>query len=70
MCLMKEKILEQKSIHKKYSREFKDRALELSKKVGVPQAAEDLGIPSSMLYSWRSQREQSGQGTGMTHGFL
>ncbi len=51
----------QKSSRKKYSAEFKDRALSLSDKVGVPQAAEDLGIPSAMLYSWRTRRNQSGQ---------
>lgn len=60
-CLMKEKISEQKSGRKKYSPEFKDRALALSDKVGVPQAAIDLSIPSSMLYSWRTKRDQSGQ---------
>ena len=58
---MKDKRSEQKSVRKKYSSEFKDRALALSDKVGVPQAAEDLGIPSSMLYSWRTKRNQCGQ---------
>jgi transposase-like protein len=60
-CLMKEKMSGQKNGRKKYSAEFKDRALALSDKVGVSQAAEDLGIPSAMLYSWRTKRNQSGQ---------
>lgn len=58
---MKDKMSEQKSVRKKYSSEFKDRALALSDKVGVPQAAEDLGIPTAMLYSWRTKRNQCGQ---------
>jgi transposase-like protein len=58
---MKDKMSEQKSVRKKYSSEFKDRALALSDKVGVPQAAEDLGISSAMLYSWRTKRNQCGQ---------
>ncbi len=58
---MKEKVTGQKSLRKKYSSEFKDRALALSDRVGVPQAAEDLGIPTAMLYSWRTKRNQCGQ---------
>lgn len=58
---MKEKVTGQKSVRKKYSSEFKDRALALSDKVGVPQAAEDLGIPAAMLYSWRTKRNLRGE---------
>jgi transposase len=45
---------------KKYSADFKDQALERAARDGVAQAASDLGIDSSMLYGWRSQRSQSG----------
>ncbi len=57
---MSEDSAQEKSIRKQYTAEFKDRALELAKKVGVPQAAIDLGIPSAMLYSWRTIRSQCG----------
>lgn len=58
---MKENFSKEKSVRKKHSPEFKDRALALSDKVGVSQAANDLGIPSAMLYSWRTKRNQCGQ---------
>ncbi len=57
---MSEDFAQKKSVRKQYSGEFKDRALELAKKVGVPQAAADLGIPSAMLYSWRTKQSQCG----------
>lgn len=44
----------------KYSPQFKDQALERAEKVGVPQAAKDLGIAECMLYSWRAKRKQGG----------
>ncbi len=52
--------LEQKTIRKKYSPQFKDQALERSDKEGVPQVAKDLGLAESLLYSWRKQRNQCG----------
>jgi len=58
---MKEDFSKQKQDRKKYSPEFKDRSLELVKKLGVAQAAKDLGIPAAMLYSWRTKQSQSGQ---------
>lgn len=51
----------QKTIRKKYSPQFKDQALERAAKDGVPQAAQDLGIPEAMLYSWRTRHRQGGQ---------
>jgi transposase len=48
-----------KVIRRKFSPEFKDRALERAERDGVAQAARDLGIDPSMLYSWRSQRRQA-----------
>lgn len=57
---MKKENLKQKQERTKYSPEFKDRAIELAKTIGVPQAAKDLGIPPSMLYAWRKARELSG----------
>lgn len=45
---------------KKFSPQFKDQAVERAKKDGVSQAAKDLGIPESMLYYWRNQKNKSG----------
>jgi len=45
----------------KYSPQFKDQALERAEKEGVPQTAKDLGLAESMLYSWRTKKNQSGQ---------
>ena len=44
----------------KYSPQFKDQALALASKEGVPKAAKDLGIPEAMLYSWRAKQKQGG----------
>lgn len=45
-----------KLTRKKYSPQFKEQVLERAAQDGVAQTARDLGIDSSMLYSWRSQR--------------
>lgn len=45
---------------KKYSPQFKDQAVERAAKDGVPRVAKDLGIPESMLYYWRAQKNKSG----------
>ena len=46
---------------RKYSPEFKDRALLRAETEGVSQVANDLGITESMLYSWRAKQRLSGQ---------
>ena len=51
---------QQRAIRKKYSPQFKDQALERAAKEGVPQTAKDLGIPDSMIYSWRAKQKQGG----------
>lgn len=45
---------------KKYSAQFKDQVLERVAKDGVPNVSKDLGIPDSMLYSWRARRRLCG----------
>ncbi len=45
---------------KKYSPQFKDQALERASKDGIPQVAKDLGLSESMLYSWRTKKQQGG----------
>lgn len=49
-----------KLTRKRYSPQFKDQALALAEKDGVPKAAKDLGIDPAMLYSWRAQKRQGG----------
>lgn len=55
---MNENNIKQRKIRQKYSPQFKDQALERAEKVGVPQAAKDLGIAEPMLYSWRAKQKQ------------
>ena len=43
-----------------YDKEFKEEALKLSYEVGPVAASTQLGIPSTTLYTWRSQRNQHG----------
>jgi transposase len=50
----------QRKLRQKYSPQFKDQALERAEKVGVPQAAKDLGIADSMLYSWKAKSKLGG----------
>ena len=58
---MNEKNTKSKGVRKKYSAVFKDQTLERAAKDGVAQAAKDLGIPESMIYSWRSKQRQCAQ---------
>lgn len=56
-----------KSINKKtrrrYAQGFREEALALADRVGVSQAAEQLGLHASQLYAWRAKaktaRDQS-----------
>jgi transposase len=57
---MNENNSNQRKTRQKYSPQFKDQAVERSIKDGVPQVAKDLGIPESMLYYWRSQKNKGG----------
>ncbi len=57
---MNENNPKKETTRKEYSPQFKDQAVERAKKDGDPQAAKDLGIPESMLYYWRSQKNKGG----------
>jgi transposase len=57
---MNENNTKQQTIRQKYSPQFKDQAVERAAKDGVPQVAKDLGIPESMLYYWRTQKNKGG----------
>ena len=41
-----------------YDKEFKEEAIKLSYEVGPTTASAQLGIPSTTLYTWRSQRKK------------
>ena len=41
---------------KRYDKEFKERAIELSGEVGLKKASEQLGIPYATLAEWREKR--------------
>jgi len=43
-----------------YDKEFKEEAIKLSHEVGNSAAAEQLGIPKTTLYTWKSQIKQHG----------
>ena len=48
---------------RKYSPEYKQDAVALAEKVGIKQAAKDLGIDGSMISHWRKlQREAAEKG--------
>ena len=46
-----------KAARRRHSEEFKTEALLLADKVGVAEAASQLKVQSSQLYSWRSPAE-------------
>jgi transposase len=57
---MNENNPKQRKKHQQYSPQFKDQAVERAEKVGVVQAAKDLEISESLLYSWRAKQKQGG----------
>ena len=49
---------------RRYAQEFKDEALALGTRIGIAEAAKQLGLHESQLYAWRSQtrsKEQRGE---------
>lgn len=53
----------EKKQRRKFDKAFKKEALLLALRVGVKQAAQDLGLQSTQIYAWRSQARnvQAGQ---------
>ena len=43
-----------------YDKEFKEEAIKLSHEIGNKAASEQLGIPETTLYTWRSRTKQYG----------
>lgn len=52
-----------KQTRRRYSKEFKDKAVELAKDDSVAETARRLGIDRSMLDRWRRQRSSVGRRT-------
>ena len=46
---------------RRYAQEFKDEALALGARVGIAEAAKQLGLHESQLYAWRSQARSKEQ---------
>jgi transposase len=44
-----------------YDKEFKEEAIKLSYDIGNKEAALQLGIPETTLYTWRSRIKQHGE---------
>lgn len=48
-------------LRKRYSQQYKDEALALAERVGVSEAARQLGLHDTQLYSWRGKSRQRQQ---------
>ena len=44
-----------KTTRRQHSQEFRQEALALAEKIGIPKAAKELGLHDSQLYGWRSK---------------
>ena len=44
-----------------YDKEFKEEAIKLSYEIGNKAASDQLGIPETTLYTWRSRLKQHGE---------
>ena len=47
-----------KKTYTRHSVEYKTEALKLAERIGVPEAARQLGLHESQLYQWRNQQHQ------------
>ena len=52
---MTKKTGQERISRRKHSQEFRDEALALADKLGIPQAAKELGLHNSQLYDWRAK---------------
>lgn len=46
-----------KKTYTRHSVEYKTEALKLAERIGVPEAARQLGLHESQLYQWRNQQQ-------------
>jgi transposase len=47
---------QKKSSRKRYAPEFRAEALTLAARVGIPEAARQLGIDGALIYGWRARQ--------------
>ena len=53
---------------RKFTKEFKEKALSLANDIGGAQAARNLEINSSLIYRWRHEQNSDGQEAFRGHG--
>ena len=54
---MTKQVTKKKPVRKQYTPEYRAEALSLADRVGVPEAARQLGIDGALIYSWRRVQE-------------
>ena len=55
---MKQSKTREKASRNRYTDEYKQEALNLAERLGVGQAAQQLGLSAAQLYNWRGKRQQ------------
>lgn len=55
---MKQSKSSKQTSRNRYTDEYKHEALNLAARVGVPKAAQQLGLAASQLYGWRGRNHQ------------
>lgn len=55
---------------RKYDKQFKEEAIQLSEEIGVKCAAEQLGVPYHTLSDWRCKKRSHGDGAFVGSGHL
>lgn len=53
---MSKQVTKKKPTRKQYTPEYRAEALGLADRVGVPEAARQLGIDGGLIYNWRKSR--------------
>ncbi len=54
---MTKQVTKKKPVRKQYTPEYRAEALGLADRVGVPEAARQLGIDGGLIYNWRKALE-------------
>lgn len=56
---MTQQTKQQKVVRTRYKPEYQAEALALADRIGVPEAARQLGIDSGLIYNWRKARRMT-----------
>lgn len=51
------KAVSQPTTRRRHSQQFKEEALVLAERIGVPSAAKQLGLHENLLYTWRGKKQ-------------